>query len=630
MQLKSTIKHRVCVFIMSKQVLTIISILCASIVLLFNNSLAEEFSSSGFYYPLKTDSPKFEKCGRWLERPSPNGCYPDNEAGVYHTGSDMMASYGSPVYAIADGVVALRSPNGWGKNNVALLIEHRTIEGEEFRAIYGHIVSNKQENQSVKSGEIIGTVGNWDGGDHLHFGVLSIGLDFPIDSSHFGRWFDSKWGVATNNYYDNGLVDPIWFITHNAPNNWITREEINPNNLTYPISPTNPYFYSLCIAQSPFDPRCNTSNIVDYIECVNEGSTLCSPPTEDYSAISGGGGSSGCPSCAGGDDPGDSGTTSGGPDANVKLVEIDNTGNNWHHSYTAKPGQNLQVRVRVTNKGDETIDYFEVFIHRSGDLDFNEDSDYSYGREEEEDDLDPGDGTNKHRAIKAPNTPGRYYIFAYINRVDGKEGGGDQDWSNNYSRNDDPEEYAVLTVMKPNLLIKNVTFGDGSLQVNPSQQVDIVVDVFNDGTDPGRDAVLAFYLSEGEAYHNPTSIGTRTMPGTDLELWETRTESISFAAPSEPGNYTVSVYADSTSVIDEGNEEDNWHHIVFTVRDLQAEIRAERRRKCLAIFPAVQQMMFSGTQCQILNELIITETMEKVTIGPQGSATYKCITISRD
>ncbi|MCF8083986.1 MAG: hypothetical protein K9M96_12900, partial [Deltaproteobacteria bacterium] len=104
-------------------------------------------------------------------------------------------------------------------------------------------------------------------------------------------------------------------------------------------------------------------------------------------------------------DPGDDGTTEG-PDGNVKKVEIDATGNNWHHSYNAYPGMSLESRVTVTNKGDEIIDYFEVTIYRSDDLNFNPDLDYSYGREEEEEDLYPGDKDHKHRTITAPSTPG--------------------------------------------------------------------------------------------------------------------------------------------------------------------------------------------------------------------------------
>ncbi len=147
------------------------------------------------------------------------------------------------------------------------------------------------------------------------------------------------------------------------------------------------------------------------------------------------------------DDPGDSGTTYDGPDANVKEVELSNYGaDSYHHTLTVDPGDNIDVRLEITNKGDEDIDYFEVFVHRSPDLDFDEETDYSCGREEEEDDLNDGGSTAKHRTCTAPTTPGIYYWFGYINRVDGEDDGTDQDWDNNYSRNDDPEEYGVLIV----------------------------------------------------------------------------------------------------------------------------------------------------------------------------------------
>ena len=148
-------------------------------------------------------------------------------------------------------------------------------------------------------------------------------------------------------------------------------------------------------------------------------------------------------------DPGDIGTTLDGPDANVKEVELSNYGaDSYHHTLTVVTGQTFDVRLEITNKGDEDIDYFEVFVHRSPDLDFDEEADFSCGREEEDDTLDAeGGSTAKHRTCTAPTTPGTYYIFGYINRVDGEEGGEDQDWSNNYSRNDDPEEYGVLKVV---------------------------------------------------------------------------------------------------------------------------------------------------------------------------------------
>jgi hypothetical protein len=113
----------------------------------------------------------------------------------------------------------------------------------------------------------------------------------------------------------------------------------------------------------------------------------------------------------GGYDQGDEGTTPDGPDANVKEVELSNYGaDSYYHTLTKEPRQNFDVRIEVTNKGDEDIDYFEVFIHRSSDLDFDEDNDFSCGREEEEDDLNTGDSTAKHRTCTSPTTPGTYYI----------------------------------------------------------------------------------------------------------------------------------------------------------------------------------------------------------------------------
>ena len=196
---------------------------------------------------------------------------------------------------------------------------------------------------------------------------------------------------------------------------------------------------------------------------------LCGPPfssLEDYKEVPGTpdedlppyycpqcdplnpGGEGGCYDSEGNfyPDPGDDYPTTDGPDANVKYVEIDNTGNNWHHSYYAYPGQSLEVKVTVSNKGDEIIDYYEVRIYRSKDKDFDKEEDYRYGQEEETEDLAPDEKDSEDRTITAPSTPGTYYIFAYINQVDGKNGGQDQDWSNNYSRNDDLEEYAKLTV----------------------------------------------------------------------------------------------------------------------------------------------------------------------------------------
>ena len=146
----------------------------------------------------------------------------------------------------------------------------------------------------------------------------------------------------------------------------------------------------------------------------------------------------------------DEGQTLNGPDANVvNGFRVRNVGGSWQEgTVTVSPGQEMEASWFIKNKGDETIDYFESFLYLSEDLDFDPDSDHSYGREEEEDDLDPGETDEKRRNFTAPTTPGTYYLYAYINRVDGEEGGIDQDWENNTSRNDDPPEYVKLVVQE--------------------------------------------------------------------------------------------------------------------------------------------------------------------------------------
>ncbi len=215
-----------------------------------------------------------------------------------------MASVGTPVYAISDGVVKIKSPNGWGSGNVALIIEHKKYYGNNpktFRAIYGHITTGKNVGDTVRAGDQIGAIGPWSNGSHLHFGLLFPGLPVPVvDADYMGRWKDSKFGIQESGYYDNGLIDPIWFITHNAPDNYISRGEVSQSSLRTPIPPTNPWFPQLCADSSPSDSRCYGEDVIAYIECLYENSDLCAPSVKSYSALKGGGNGSGAGSGGGG------------------------------------------------------------------------------------------------------------------------------------------------------------------------------------------------------------------------------------------------------------------------------------------------------------------------------------------
>ncbi len=275
----------------------ILAMVCLMIV--SSTVYAGEITSTGFYYPLKDDTPNYSNCGKWLSRPSPNGCYPSS--GVYHIGVDMAAGQNDSVYAIADGKILSVSSNGWSSGstiNVGIFIEHYLPNGQSFTALYGHIeTSSAKKSGNVKAGDKIGEIGDWNGsGDHLHFAIITPELKYPVDGGKLGRWPDNEYGMLKGEYYDNGLIDPIWFITHNSPDNMLSRSGISvPNNITM----ASPWFSELCVKM--YDSRCDGSSMTTWEECVLEGSSLCSDDPSKWSALSSGGYSSGNTENAGGD-----------------------------------------------------------------------------------------------------------------------------------------------------------------------------------------------------------------------------------------------------------------------------------------------------------------------------------------
>ena len=87
--------------------------------------------------------------------------------GRHHQGTDMLAPYGSPVYAVAAGVVETASGSSGG---ISLYL--RTANGDRY--FYAHNSANVARNgQRVQAGELIARVGrsgNARGGpSHVHF-----------------------------------------------------------------------------------------------------------------------------------------------------------------------------------------------------------------------------------------------------------------------------------------------------------------------------------------------------------------------------------------------------------------------------------------------------------------------------
>ena len=92
-----------------------------------------------------------------------------------HTGVDLTAPQGTPVYATGDGrvTVAGRGAN-LGGYGICIVIDH----GYGFKTLYAHLSEVKvQQGQRVKRGELIGNVGRTglSQGYHLHYEVIQNG-----------------------------------------------------------------------------------------------------------------------------------------------------------------------------------------------------------------------------------------------------------------------------------------------------------------------------------------------------------------------------------------------------------------------------------------------------------------------
>jgi len=94
----------------------------------------------------------------------------------YHTGLDFRASYGTPIKAVADGVVVYAGNSGdWAGNHIAV----RHAGG--LTSMSSHMSSMAvSSGQSVKAGQTIGYVGSTGRsfGPHLHFELYPVGVRY--------------------------------------------------------------------------------------------------------------------------------------------------------------------------------------------------------------------------------------------------------------------------------------------------------------------------------------------------------------------------------------------------------------------------------------------------------------------
>ena len=92
-----------------------------------------------------------------------------------HTGIDLTAQQGTPVYATADGVVTIAGRgDGTSGYGICVVVDH----GYGYQTLYGHLSKTTvKRGHKVKRGEMVGTVGHTGlaQGNHLHYEVIQNG-----------------------------------------------------------------------------------------------------------------------------------------------------------------------------------------------------------------------------------------------------------------------------------------------------------------------------------------------------------------------------------------------------------------------------------------------------------------------
>jgi murein DD-endopeptidase MepM/ murein hydrolase activator NlpD len=113
---------------------------------------------------------------------------------TFHRGTDFNPGLGTPIAAIADGVVT-EVGNPSGELGVYAIIQH-TIDGVTWSSVYGHMELGSLQlsvGEQVSRGQLVGLVGDTgeSTGPHLHFGILDAAGD-PVNSL---TWIDEHANV---------------------------------------------------------------------------------------------------------------------------------------------------------------------------------------------------------------------------------------------------------------------------------------------------------------------------------------------------------------------------------------------------------------------------------------------------
>lgn len=164
-------------------------------------------TNTGFVFPIDriiTSDLNFGACGS------------NYFTGYRHTGADIMCPLNTPVRATWSGYVKRVSTGGWGSGNYAVAIESSSSSPSGGRQTFVHIVGHirsltVREGQYVTRGTVVGYVGPWQYGTHVHFAVWP-GAYNNMPKSGWGMYATS---CSSNDY--NGFTEPIRYINTYRP-----------------------------------------------------------------------------------------------------------------------------------------------------------------------------------------------------------------------------------------------------------------------------------------------------------------------------------------------------------------------------------------------------------------------------
>ena len=150
-----------------------------------------------------------------------------------HFGVDFEAACGTPVLAIADGVVAYVDASGFGAGPHNLVLDH---PGTGYASLYGHLLETPQfvRGDRVARGQQIGLSGDPDGScesrPHLHLEIRSKDYQTAYDPLPF---FDVNWhmlasfGPFTNRFQQDLDTPRRWVRIEDQPDIKFSTDTLN-------------------------------------------------------------------------------------------------------------------------------------------------------------------------------------------------------------------------------------------------------------------------------------------------------------------------------------------------------------------------------------------------------------------